>query len=229
MPGAGQWKSTTHPESHVQLFDRMDSTFLHPTPFRTAEKCIQFWSSVEIPDAIVDQVVAAYAESRSGEVDTRMEETMLDWQRKWFAANPQPKDKHIPEWDARYQSEREAYRLQVLPEIEAAVAVERPQALGEYDVTQLIRAAQMWYHSPDYTRFAEEDELVRNHQVELYEGFLTVEEIEEKYGLEKIHPAMARIAQDDALATIVDEIRGLGAGITGVQQEIIHSQVAAQY
>lgn len=229
MPGAGQWKSTTHPESHVQLFDRMDSTFLHPTPFKTAEKCIQFWSTVEVPDPIVDQVVAAYAEFRSGEVDTRMDEIMLEWQRKWFEANPQPKDKHIPEWDAKYQSERETYRLQVLPEVEAAVAVERPQGLGEYDVTQLIRAAQMWYHSPSFSRFPEEDEIVRNHQIELFDGFLSVEEIEEKYGLERIHHAMTRIIPDNSTDRIVAALESVDAGLTHVQQEIIQTQAASQY
>lgn len=210
------------PGSYLPLHDRMDGTFLHPTPFKTAEKCIRFWSTVEIPDVIVDQVAVAYAQVKSDEVDTRMDEVMLEWQRQWFAANPQPKDKHIPAWDAKYQSEREAYRLKVLPGVEA----ERPQGIGEYDATQLIRAAQMWYHSPNYVRFPAEDEIVRNFQIELHGGLMTVEEIENLYGLERVHHAMTRIIPDFSTDRIVSTLELVVHAVTDVEKQIITMQAA---
>ena len=210
------------PAVYVPLFDRLDSTYLHPTPFRTAEKCIEFWSTVEIPDVIVDQAVIAYPKSFEQEVDRRINEEMEAFHQRWFAANPQPaKDKHIPEWEAKFSAEREQHRLSVVGPIEDAVRSKRPDGLGEYDVTQLIRAAQMWYHSPNFERFPEEDEKVRSHPIELYDGFLTVEEIENLYKLESIHDSIARIYPDDSTDRIVSALENIGEDTLAVQQEII--------
>lgn len=226
VPTGGQFSTPTHkePEQSVRLFDRTDCTYLHPTPFRTAEKCIEFWSTVEIPDAIVDQAVAAYEKSLDAEVDRRIEAVMEAFHREWFTANPQPaKEKHIPEWDAKFKAEREQYRLSIVGTVEDAVRSERPDGLGEYDVTQLIRAAQMWYHSPNFERFPEEDEKVRTHPIELYDGFLTVEEIERRYQLEAIHDSIARVYPDNSTDRIVDALSSLGDDTFAVQQQVLRS------
>lgn len=224
VPGAGRWASPSHPEAAVPLFDRMDSTYLHPTPFRTAEKCIAFWSTVEIPDAIVDQASDAYLKANDNELDVRMTEEMEAWQQRWFAANPQPaKEKHIPEWEAKFKAEREQYRLAILPRVQEEMAENRPSGLGEYDATQLIRAAQMWYHAPSPSKYPEEDEKVRDHQIELFDGYMTVEEIEVRYGLSRIHDAIRRIYPDDSTDRIVDALSSLGEDNLAIQQEIIRS------
>lgn len=202
----------------------MDSTYLHPTPFRTAEKCIAFWSTVEIPDPIVDQASMAYIQANEQELDVRMREEMESWQQHWFAANPQPlKEKHIREWDAKFKAEREQYRLATLERVQAELAELRPAGLGEYDATQLIRAAQMWYHAPSQSKYPEEDERVRDHQIELYDGYMTVEEIEVRYGLSRIHDAIRRIYPDNSTDRIVSALESIGEDNLAIQQEIIRS------
>lgn len=224
VPGGGRWTGQNHPESGVQLFDRLDGTFLHPAPFKTAEKCIEFWSTVEIPDEIIDQVTEAYHQAWEAESDARIDAAMEAWQQQWFAANPQPtRDKHIAEWDAKFKAEREPYRLSVVSVVEEQLASERPQYLGEYDAPQLIRAARMWYHAPNADRFPEEDAKVGGHPIELFDGFTTVDEIEEKYKLSSIGPSMERIYPDDSTDRIVDALSSLGDDTFAVQQQVLRS------
>lgn len=226
LPGAGRWKGTAHPEAPIQLFDRMDGTFFHPAPFKTAEKCLSFWSTVEVPDQIIDQLADAYHEA---EVDLRMEQIMEKWRQDWFKANPQPKDKHIPAWDAKYKAEHEEYRLQALENLSEDENAERPLHLGEYDLPQLVRAAQIWRHAPAYSRFPEEEAKALDHPIELYEGCLTVDEIEEKYKLSRFHDELSRIAPDDSTDRIVAALGVLDEGNLAIQQDIILNRQMSEF
>lgn len=222
--GAGRWTSPVHPESPVQLFDRMDGTFFHPAPFKTAERCIEFWATVEIPDQIVDQVADAYHEA---EVDERMDQIMEEWQQNWFRANPQPKDKHIPAWDAKYQAEREEYRLQALESL--GDGPDRPLHLGSYDLPQLVRAAQIWRHAPNPERFPEEDAKACNYEFELFDGVMSVREIERKYRLSRFREELSRIAPDDSTDRIVAALGVLDEGNLAIQQDIILNRQMSEF
>lgn len=208
----GQFTHNQHAESPVRLFDRTDGSFLKPSPSRTADHCINFWSTVEIPDAIIDQVEKAYREGRAREVNQEMDTAMDAWERQWSGANPQPK-RHVEDWQARFEQEREAYRQEILP-----AATARPTALGTYDSRQLIRAAQMYYHAPNKNRFPEETEKVLDHEIELFDEVLTVRQIERKYGLWDYHFAMEAVFKDDSELEI---LRRVSAGIDGVNDSLI--------
>lgn len=224
LQGAGQWASHTHPESQVQLFDRMDGTFLHPAPFKTASSCIAFWSTVEIPDQIIDQFTGAYAEMCVREIDIEMGLTMGAWEQTWIAENPQPKkEKDIPEWEAKFQSERESYRLEILPQVEQGLLNARPDQVGRYDAPQLVRAAQMWIHAPNGGRFPEEEAKVSSHAVELFDGVLTVDEIETKYRLSQLQEAIRRIIVEDPMEKLVESLDTTNDRLLDVHKEIIRT------
>lgn len=213
VPAGGQFSGNQHSESPVRLFDRNDGSFLKPSPSRTAEHCINFWSTVEIPDAIIDQVEKVYRDARAAEVTNEMDTYMDKWEREWLAANPEPKTKHVDEWKARFEQEREAYRLSILPTVSV-----RPEKLGSYDSRQLVRAAQMLFHAPNFNRFPEETDKVLEHEIELYDEVLTVRQIEMKYGLYQLHYAMESVFKDNAEESI---LRQLSVGIDGVNNTLL--------
>ena len=108
----------------------MDGTYYHPAPSATAEHCINFWATVEIPDRIITQVEDAYYDDRQREIKEDIDEIMRTWSAEWVKANPEPgnwagEDK-VEEYNQRWRDAHEVHRLKVLPEVEAS----RPLALG---------------------------------------------------------------------------------------------------
>lgn len=200
-----------HTEATIRLFDRTDGTFLNPAPSATAEHCIQFWSNVQIPDEIIEQVIVAYATDRSKEIDKEMEQAMAQWRARWEAENPVPKQRHLEQYQNRFKAEYEEYRLSILP----GVIAERPERLGEYDVPQLIRAAKMIRRRPNPDRFPGEENKVLDEPVELFNETLTVMEIETKYRLSRIKASMDTINRVDnkdllrALEVMSEQLSGL--------------------
>lgn len=146
------------PDTPVPLFDRMDGSFLHPSPSSTAEHCVEFWSTVEVPDAIISQSEAAYLKDRDREVDDDMVAAMATWTDDWAARNPEGKKtpKSTEERNAKYRSEHEAHRLSILHGVEA----KRPPYMGSYDSRQPIRAHQMITNRPNSSKFPEESDKV---------------------------------------------------------------------
>lgn len=191
IPTGGQFAATSHAESPVRLFDRGDGSFLKPSPSATAEHCINFWSRIDVPDAVIDQVFDEYAVLRNSEITARLEEEMNAWSVEWKAANPSPKreGKELERLQARYVEEFDAHQESITERIYQ----EHPNQLGAYDARQLVRAAQMRLHRPHPGKFPEETEKVMNHQIELFDETLTVAEIDEKYRLTKIAHAMQSI------------------------------------
>jgi hypothetical protein len=202
----------------IRLFDRNDGTFLKPSPSATAEHCIRFWNTVEIPDEIITQVEGEYRKVRAQEIDTEMESAMAEWRAKWEAENPPPaKDKHLPEYQDRFRREYEEYRQSILPTVET----KRPPALGEYDSRQLIRASRMAIHRPNERRFPGEGDKVLDEPVELFEETLTVWEIEQKYKISAVGYAMSRIFRNHEEA-ILAALEGARDQLHGIHEQLIH-------
>lgn len=218
QPGAGQWTSPTHAESQVQLFDRMDGSFFHPSPFRTAESCIRFWSSIEVPDAIIDQFAEDFHAAQTELVGEEMRRYMHAWESEWLAKNPKPATSEIPAWEAKYNREREDYRLSILPGVKDA----SPSVLGQYDVTQLIRAAQMWTHAPN-ARFGDEQDKVGSHSIELFEGSMTVDQIEDKYRFSRFQESLKRVRVNDPTDKLLAVLNSIDTSVSQVPEEIVAS------
>lgn len=201
------------------LFDRTDGTFFEPAPSRTADHCIGFWSYVAIPDEIVSQLVSTYYQTRLNEVQQQLDEQTSTWAQQWIDANPKPKKaSQEAEWNARFAADRQAFMDPLREELQN----ERPMKLVGYDAPQLVRAAQMFVHTPNWEKFtAEEHYKVRQHPIELYDEVLTVDEIEERYSLYRMHSALDKIFEETSQKDIFTELRFLNRNIEVIRDEII--------
>lgn len=219
IPAGGQFAPNQHSEAPIRLFDRTDGSFLNPAPSATAEHCIEFWSRVEIPDEIIDQVVDAYAKNRSDEIDRDMEQIMAQWTARWQGQNPEPKSRHLGDYQQRFRDEHEQYRLSVEP----SVVAKRPERLGQYDTRQLIRATKMLIHRPHPDRFPGEDGKVLNEKIELFDEELTVLDIEHKYGLSQVRYSMEKVFRNDAEA-LLKAVESQSQQLSGIHEQLVHSR-----
>jgi hypothetical protein len=219
QPQGGQFVPNQHPGATIRLFDRTDGSFLNPAPSATAEHCIDFWSRIEIPDEIIDQVVNAYAKFRSEEIDTEMEQIMTEWSARWQEQNPAPTSRHMEEYQQRYRAEHEKHRQSVL----SGVVGKRPEALGQYDTRQLIRATKMLIHRPNPNRFPGEDRKVLEQPVELFDETLTVWEIHEKYSLYDIRHSMEKVFRNDADA-MLKALESQSEQLSGIHEQLVYAR-----
>lgn len=219
VPEGGQFAQKHHAESPVKLFDRNDGSFYKPSPSSTAEHCINFWSTVQIPDEAINQLETTYHQTRLAEVEAGVAQRVADWKQSWLQENPKPRFK-VDEWEAKFQADQAAVRAQAIEEL----SNERPMKLGIYDSRQLVRAAQMLYHIPDPHRFAEENIKVRDHEIELYNETLTVEEIQNKYRLYRLHYAMEGLFEDTTEKQILQGIRDLNSNMSVLSEEVIDAR-----
>lgn len=218
IPSGGQFVAHNHAEAPIRLFDRTDGSFLNPAPSATADHCIRFWSSVEIPDEIIDQVVVEYAKMRSTEIDRDMENAMAQWRTHWEDQNPVPK-RGLEEYQERFKAEYEQHRQAILP----GVSAKRPERLGQYDVPQLIRATKMMIHRPNPGRFPGEELKVMNEPVELFNETLTVAQIDEKYNLYEVKHAMERIHRTDNGA-LLTALEVQSEQLSGIHTQLVHQR-----
>lgn len=219
IPSGGQFVAHNHAEAPIRLFDRTDGSFLNPAPSATAEHCIQFWSTVRIPDEIIDQVVVAYAADRAQEIDEDMDQAMAQWRARWEEQNPAPKQRHLEEYQDRFKAEYEQHRQAILP----GVVAKRPERLGEYDVPQLIRAAKMIRKRPSPERFPGQEDKVLDEPVELFHETLTVMEIESKYKLSRIKDSMDRIHRTDNKA-LLTALEVQSEQLSGIHTQLVHQR-----
>jgi hypothetical protein len=225
----GQFTATVHAESPVKLFNRSDGSFLKPSPSSTAAHCIDFWSNVSIPDEVIEQAERTYASVRAEEIAADLKTATDAWTATYMANKPRPAraGREADRWDAQYASDLDEYAAS----IEDDITTSRPRYLGSYDARQIVRAAQMFYHRPHSVKFPEESQRVLNYQVELFDGVMTVEEIEHVYQMHKIHFCLEEIQKDDHLQRLmVDRLTEVSGGIRGVHQELNHqTQLGQQY
>lgn len=218
VPGGGQFAPGSHSESPVRLFDRHDGTFLKPSPSATAAHCIEFWSTVEIPDEIIEQVEREYSRVKASRVKEEMDSRMKEWTIAWQDANPKPRgDRKIEEYNERWRTEYEQHRQSIVGEVEEKHG---PCHLGNYDSRQIIRACQMIVHRPNSKKFdPAETQKVLEEPIELYNEVLTVREIERKYRLSEFHYAMERVfpKSDDA---VVEALAGMDSRLAGIRDEL---------
>lgn len=219
VPQGGQFATHPHAESPVKLFDRTDGSFFKPSPSSTSEHCIRFWSNVIIPDEIIRQVEVTYMERRKAEVEAGVTQRVADWKTGWLQENPKPRFK-VDEWEAKFGADQAAFAAQA----RQSLTEERPMLLGLYDSRQLVRAAQMLYHAPDSRRFFDEHIAVRDHEVELFNETLTVEQIEEKYRLFDMHYAVERVFEDNTEKKILEGINALNSNMSVLSEEVIDAR-----
>ena len=203
----------------VPLFDGADGSFFKPCPSSTAEHCINFWSNVAIPDEIIRQVENAYFKTRTNDVEAGVTQRVAEWKASWLQENPKPRFK-VEQWEAKFQADHAAIKARAVED----VTNERPMRLGEYDSRQLIRAAQMYCHLPHPKRFREENIMVRDHEIELFDETLTVEQIQDKYKLYQIHYSMEAVFVDTTMTQILQAINDVNSNLSIVSEEVIDAR-----
>lgn len=219
----GQFAATAHAESPVRLFDRGDGTFLKPSPSATADHCIDFWSRIDVPDEVIDQVASEYTAFRNKEINSKLEAEMTEWSVQWKSENPSPKreGKELDRLQARYTEEFNAHRAS----IEGRIISEHPNGLGSYDARQLVRAAQMRKHKPSINKFPGEAAKVMTHEIELFDETLTVGQIEEKYRLSNVDHALASIFPPKRSAEIQETLGYLEQ----INTNLVHQRNESMY
>lgn len=210
----------------IPLHDRMDGTYRHPSPSSTAEHCINFWSTVQIPDEIVLQANGAYYRARQREIDDDMTEIMRLWTIEWLKSNPEPPEKGRPyaikaakdAHSARWRKEHEVHRLSVLPKSEA----KRAERLMIYDNVQLVRVAQMVSRAP---RDPVQREEVLNYPIELRDGQSTVREIYKTYRLDWIVDSIRAIDEPDSPEDISSDVEGIHTLLRQIKFEMDEARI----
>lgn len=223
----GRYDFAYHPESPVKLFDRNDGSYLYPSPSATAEHCITFWSTIEIPDDIIDRTASAYYADRAQEVEDDMNAAMAEWTNEWAAKNPEGKKtaKATEERNQKYRVEHEAHRQSILPDVEA----KRPDRMGAYDARQLVRSYQMARNRPNPQRFPEESEKVLDHEIQLFDETLTVRDIQIKYQLHRIGNTIEGQNKPDEGQRVLDAIGQTNILLAGINQEIVRQDINSRY
>lgn len=160
---------------------------------------------------------AAHRLDHEKHVDEIMDHWMGSWRDKWPEKNPKPaRKKEVEAWEQRYRQEHEAYRLQVLPQAEER----RASQLNVYDAPQVIWAWKMFHNSPNNARWPEASKKVMNHQVEIFDGPMTVQEINMAYRLDRISSATERIFHAGEGAKLLEALEQVARRLAGVHQEI---------
>jgi hypothetical protein len=224
----GRWPKYEYaPDRPVPLFDRNDGSYLHPSPSATAGHCITFWSSVEVPDEIINRSVDAYYHDRSREVDDDVDAAMSVWTDDWASRNPEGKKtaKSAEERNLKFRTEHEAHRLSILPGVEA----KRPAVMGSFDARQLVRSYQIAVNRPNPDKFPEESEKVLKHEVQLFDETLTVRDIQIKYQLHRIGSTIEGKVEPDESPAVLDAIGQTNILLAGIKQEIVRQDIARGY
>lgn len=212
-------------ESPVKLFNRDDGSYMHPSPSSTAEHCIEFWSNVSIPDEIIAQVESAYYNDRVAEINEDMKVSMDDWSNAWAQVNQPPeKAKYMDAHNQRFRDEHETYRLSILAEVESR----RPARLGKFDSRQIIRAYQMALNRPAPERFPGEEDKVFDHEVELFDETLTVEEVELKYRIDRIKGYVLRLRGDGSQAAVLEAAEETNSLLETLNENLVHMRLEAR-
>lgn len=205
----GRFVETTRPEAQgvepLKLFDRKDGTFLNPPASKTAEHCIEFWSTVTIPD----EIVVAFRDAQRAEREQRIENERTDqeafeaWYRQWIQSHPGATQ-------AQYNA---AWRRHV---------EEKNPSLAYQDASQAIRALQMVRRCPDEKRWADEAKKVYDHEIETWDGVVTALELCKQHKLIRVAGVLDRMpVQSDGLnPAILQSLQQLINETRGVRDEI---------
>ena len=151
----GQFAPTGRGEADIDVgaYSEPDGTMFFPARFETAEDHLRWWQKVEVPDAILQDVVEDYPGSRD-----RQKQIFLGG-KKW------ERPEKDPEWsDAEYvERQRESIRAwnARVADFEERV----PQEIDRFKVRDAVRTHLAWRYA--YTLPPEEQEKLRDRQVQI--------------------------------------------------------------
>ncbi|XKH58641.1 hypothetical protein LG293_16450 (plasmid) [Citricoccus nitrophenolicus] len=226
----GQFVETMKPEAQgvepLKLFDREDGSFLNPPASRTAEHCIKFWSTVEIPDEIVVAFRDAQRAEREQRVQPYRQAEFDAWYQQWAPSNPgATAQQWTPAWEQYAKTNGVEERLE-----------EKVPSLAYQDASQAIRALQMIRMAPDEQRWPEETQTVREHQIETFRGVVPALELCKTHKLIRVAGVLDRMPEQrvqgdglnpaivQALNQLIQETRGVRDDLDGIGDTAIDMQ-----
>ncbi|WP_138418698.1 hypothetical protein [Sinomonas gamaensis] len=224
VPQGGEFTSRLHAEPEVRLaavklFDADNGTYTNPAPPKTADHCIEFWSTVEVPDKVIEQLYKAFGAKWAEDNEQAHERLAAQFRAEWEETHPKPKkDRHLAEWEAECDQAMTATFAQL-----EGVFITRPRQLNAFDGGQLVRAARMYECAPHKARFPEEHEKVMEHEVELFDETLTVRQIEDRYRLQQIVHEFDHVKPEIDPERVFDALRGIASTL---EAEHLQSQRA---
>ncbi|MHA6694834.1 hypothetical protein [Homoserinimonas sp. A520] len=201
----------------MKLYDRGTGTCFNPPMYTTAAHALEFWSSVEIPDATIAKARRLFNEQQRKDFLDHFQALTEQHLNAWTTANPRPK--HSDTKQMKWEADREAEKTRFT---EAEVAAhsegnkffhsENPQTMGSIDAQQVVRAWFMLRNGPHPDRFPDESAKLDDHLIEIYDGSEKALPLVKKYRLYRFadeiksvpNPAADAIHQmHDALAELL--------------------------
>ncbi|MGL5825517.1 MAG: hypothetical protein ACRCYU_11995 [Nocardioides sp.] len=133
----------------------LQGSFLYPPRFKTAEELVDFWSRVEIPDAILDRISETWEDEHEDIVNGRRKHHFDDYDYLPFAmADPKLADDHP---DAKARNERYvAARTEHAKTV--VLADDIPEELDPRDIRTYARIYAIGYYADEDFDYAERKE-----------------------------------------------------------------------
>lgn len=166
----GQFAASARGEAEGVSLTALDGSFLYPPKFHTAAEVIEFWSRVEVPDAVLARADRTYADAYQGMLH---EWPDVAWdivgEDAWTRSNPRPADENERQaWEARRDEAQAACVAQMREAINTA-----PERLNRRDLRPIVRACAM-VESALLDLSDSEVRIVEAHPIRLTAGETTV-------------------------------------------------------
>lgn len=206
----------------LSVYDREDATFEYPSLASSARYCINFWSSVRIPDGVYTQFHNEHHLQRVSTINTdeiraTVQKDADDIYFEWGEANPE---------DAQ-DAELSAQKWQEIVDEVRSNIVGPP--MDPRDAPVIARAALMFHNAPG-EQFVDEREMVLNHEVQLVGGMTTIAEVAEAYRTDEIYWSVSQEPQrrDVEQSSLIDAINELKHSVDTMANNTDLSELTVQ-
>lgn len=184
----GQWKVGHLEEpAPMKLYDRTTGTCFNPPMASTAERGLEFWEQVEIPDITIQRARLLYNAQQRFDFAAHIQGLIDAHMQQWRDANPQPRtDSRLTHWVQARAEEEQHFTGEVSErEHETYFSEENPEYMDAVEAQQIVRAWFARRNGPNSQRFPGEFEKTEAHEVELYAGTETIGTLNRRYQLNR--------------------------------------------
>lgn len=170
----------------------LDGTFEYPPMPSNAVECVNFWATVDVPDAVLESTRLAYARRRFVEI----EKDSVNWR----ADHPQPR---APEGSRIHREWVDSYQQHLDAKYAGDLDRRFPPDIPRVWIRGIVRAAKMDYSARELP--ADEAAQVRNLVVNLPGNRrFTVQQIVERYRTRGLVEYMVDKERQDATAAAIE-------------------------
>lgn len=225
----------------MKLYDRGTGTCFNPPLSTTAEKALEFWEQVEIPDITIERAKNLYNEQQRVDFAGHLRSVVTEHMQQWETKKPYPKfvQSRQNDW-ARNRAEEEADFTADISEAESEIFFneENPERMKTTEAQQITRAWFAYRNGPNPELFPGELEKLCEHEVELFRGSETIVTLLDRYRLTRFAAQLNKVPDptSDAIHQMQDALAGILYGLSDntrrtadVVQEQLSMQQSNQY